>query len=119
MKKNAAAKQISTRVIKGVDSPNRNQAIAQGGKEIEISLIEAAGGENRKRSIFPKMSVAELPFDGARQTSPSSPVFLIFPICLFKAADPRAYGITLCVGASRRRDHAGGFIGTSGKIGER
>jgi hypothetical protein len=30
-------------VIKGVASPNRNQAIIQGGKEIAMSLIVAAG----------------------------------------------------------------------------
>jgi hypothetical protein len=30
-------------VIKGVASPNRNQAIIHGGKEIEMSLIVAAG----------------------------------------------------------------------------
>ena|SRR5215471_1905270 len=39
MKKDAAAKPISKRVMKGVASPNRNQAIAQSGKEIEISLM--------------------------------------------------------------------------------
>src|SRR6266404_8764364 len=43
LKKNAAAKLISTRVMRGVDSPNRNQAIIHGGKEIEMSLIVAAG----------------------------------------------------------------------------
>ena len=43
LKKNAAAKPISTRVMKGVASPNRNQAIIHGGKEIEMSLIVASG----------------------------------------------------------------------------
>src|SRR5262249_1265936 len=43
LKKNAAAKPISRRVIKGAASPNRNQAIIHGGKEIEMSLIVAAG----------------------------------------------------------------------------
>ena len=35
LKKNAAAKLTNTIVIKGVASPNRNQAIAQSGKENE------------------------------------------------------------------------------------
>src|SRR5215831_5276760 len=52
LKKNAATKQISTRVMKGVASPNRNQAIAQGGKEIEISLIDAAGREKSARDQY-------------------------------------------------------------------
>ena len=43
LKKNAATKLVSTRVIKGVASPNRNQAIIHGGKEIEMSLIVGAG----------------------------------------------------------------------------
>jgi hypothetical protein len=43
LKKNAATNLVSTRVIKGVASPNRNQAIIHGGKEIEMSLIVGAG----------------------------------------------------------------------------
>ena len=43
LKKNAAAKLISARVMKGVASPNRNQAITHSGKEIEMSLIVGAG----------------------------------------------------------------------------
>jgi hypothetical protein len=43
LKKNAATNLVSTRVIKGVASPNRNQAIIHGGKEIEMSLIVASG----------------------------------------------------------------------------
>jgi hypothetical protein len=41
----ASAKKESRRqlVVKGAASPNRNQAIIHGGKEIEISLIAAAG----------------------------------------------------------------------------
>jgi len=39
LKKNAATELISTRVMKGVASPSRNQAIIHGGKEIEMSLI--------------------------------------------------------------------------------
>src|SRR5262249_23142068 len=49
LKKNAAAKPISTRVIKGVASPNRNQAIIHGGKEIEMSLIVAAAARENRR----------------------------------------------------------------------
>src|SRR5262252_8390125 len=51
LKKNAAAKPISTRVIKGVASPNRNQAIIHGGKEIEMSLIVAAAARE-SRGVF-------------------------------------------------------------------
>jgi hypothetical protein len=43
LKKNPAARPINTMVVKGAASPNRNQAIIHGGKEIEISLIVAAG----------------------------------------------------------------------------
>ena len=42
VKKHAVATLNSTRVMKGVASLNRNQAITHGGKEIELSLIVAA-----------------------------------------------------------------------------
>ena len=53
LKKNAAAKLINTRVMKGVASPNRNQAIIHGGKEIEMSLIAAAGYAQEPGASFP------------------------------------------------------------------
>jgi len=42
VKKHAVATLNSTRVMKGVASLNRNQAITHGGKEVEMSLIVAA-----------------------------------------------------------------------------
>jgi len=50
-------KLINTIVITGVASPNRNQAIIHGGKEIEMSLIVAGA----RREAEPPSSIGHQP----------------------------------------------------------
>jgi hypothetical protein len=59
LKKNAAAKLINTRVIKGVASPNRNQGSSTAGKRVKCRSSSLELGGRAGASIFNRSSTDE------------------------------------------------------------
>jgi hypothetical protein len=89
LKKNAATKIISTRVMNGVTSPSRNQAIIRGGKEIEMSLIVVCS----QPSLLSSPCLRCHPYRVLRNRTRSGDGYPAVPIQLCIDRRPRSEGV--------------------------
>jgi len=89
LKKNAATKIISTRVMNGVASPSRNQAIIRGGKEIEMSLIVVCS----QPSLLSSPCLRCHPYRVLRNRTRSGDGYPAVPIQLCIDRRPRSEGV--------------------------